>query len=112
MFNTTDIETNCEFYNHLENNFFISQSEHEAVTFIYANIRSMRKNFNQFLAELKTHISVDLSFIILSEVWINSDEVVLYKIPGYNVVYKCNDSYRAGGVICFINETIDYLQLD
>lgn len=49
---------------------FISQNKQEAFTF-------NEKNGNQFLAELKTPISVDLSFIILSEVWINSEDFIL-----------------------------------
>lgn len=31
-----------------------------------------------------------------------SDEVNIYKIPGYNIFSYCNNNYRAQGVICYI----------
>lgn len=46
------------------------------------------------------------SFIVLCETWINTDEVELFNIEGYNSFHCCNDSYRSGGVICFVDEDI------
>lgn len=37
--------------------------------------------------------------IVLTEIWIYENDVDIYKIPGYKVYYHCNQSYRSGGVI-------------
>lgn len=40
----------------------------------------MRKKFDKLLLGL-AHTEVKIHFIVLSEVWISSDEVKLFKIP-------------------------------
>lgn len=40
-------------------------------------------------------------FIILTEVWINSHEVNLYKINDHNSHSHCNNDYRSGGVVVY-----------
>lgn len=79
--------------------------------FIYANIRSLRRNFNNFLVELNS-IKSKIHCIVLSEIWIKDDEVNLYKIPGFNSFARCNDTYRAGGVICYVNEEANVSQIN
>lgn len=74
------------------------------LTIIHQNVRSMRKNFDLFLSEL---VARDIlpDIIVLSEIWINSDESNLYTIPDYNLYLKCNDQYRAGGVAVYIKDS-------
>lgn len=93
-------------YTSLNNDFFLSKNCENNINFLYANIRSMRKNFNNFLAELN-QLKNDIHFIILSEIWISTCEIYSYKIPGYNMFACCNDDYRAGGVVCFVKENIN-----
>lgn len=76
---------------------------HSLIIF-HQNIRSLRKNFDQFLAELAT-FQVCPDIIVLSEIWINSNESNLFNIPDYKLFLKCNDRYRAGGVAVFIKNT-------
>jgi hypothetical protein len=85
--------------------FFEDKENRLNFSLIYVNIRSMRRNFNDLLLELNEVIN-SVHFIVLSEIWIGSDEVSLYNIPGFRVFCKCNDSYRAGGVLCFVKESI------
>jgi len=73
---------------------------------IYTNIRSLRMNFNAFVAELN-FIKQKIHFIVLSEIWISSDELNMYALPGYNTFANCNNNYRVGGVLCFVDESID-----
>lgn len=77
-----------------------------SLSFLHANIRSLRKNYNNFVSEL-SQINTKVDFIIISEIWINEDELNLYKLPGYNVFANCNNTYRAGGVLCFVSENIN-----
>lgn len=72
---------------------------------IQQNIRSLRANFDLFLTEL-----VSLNFfpdiIIFTEIWIESVEINCFKIPNYNSFFRCNDTYRAGGVAIFVKNNI------
>lgn len=45
--------------------------------------------------------------IILTETWINSDEVINYNLPGYVSLEMCNNSYRSGGVLIFHGEHLE-----
>lgn len=97
------VEENQEIFDNLRCNFFKYNDSEKHFSLIYANIRSMRKNFNSFLAEFLL-IKENIDIIVLTEVWISSDEVDFYKISGYNSFASCNDNYRAGGVVCFLND--------
>lgn len=46
-------------------------------------------------------MKVSPDFIILTEVWISTDEINLFCIDGYNSFGFCNDNYRAGGVVVY-----------
>lgn len=98
--------TNIKIYNKLKCDFFAYNENERSLNFLYANIRSIRKNFNTFLTEF-SQIDNDVHFIVFSEVWIASHELYLYKIPGYNVYGCCNDNYRAGGVVCYVKNNIE-----
>lgn len=78
--------------------------------FIYANNRSLRKNVNLFLAELNS-IKNNVHCIVLSEIWIKEDEINLFKIDGFNIFARCNDTYRAGGVVCYVSEEANVSQV-
>lgn len=82
-----------------------------SLLFLHANIRSLRKNYNNLVSEL-SQISSQIQFIILSEIWINEDELNLYKLPGYNTFANCNNIYRAGGVLCYVSESINVSRID
>src|SRR5436190_15186656 len=99
----------CETYNNLDSSFFPSDPHY--FTIIYTNIRSVRRNFNNFLAEL-SKVKNKVSCIVMSEVWISSDEVSLYSIPGYKTYANCNDTYRSGGVMCYLSEEFTVNKID
>lgn len=44
--------------------------------------------------------------IVLTETWISSDEITNYNLDGYDTNGKCNDTYRAGGVLVFTSSGI------
>lgn len=39
-------------------------------------------------------------------------KVPLFRIPNYNIFHKCNDTYRAGGIICYISQDLNVNQLE
>lgn len=79
------------------------------IEIIHQNIRSIRQNFNSFLITLSNLKNLP-SIIILSEIWINSNESQFYEIEGYNLKTKCNDEYRAGGVAIYVKNSIDIIE--
>lgn len=43
--------------------------------------------------------------MILTEIWISKHELLShYKIKGYNLLAKCNESYRAGGTAVYLRD--------
>lgn len=77
----------------------------------HQNISSVRENFNSFSVYLNS-LKIKPHVIILSEIWINTCEVDMYKISGYNQFACCNDSYRSGGVMVYVSDTFAARQLD
>lgn len=72
---------------------------------VIQNIRSIRKNFDLFVASLRTADLVP-DIICLTEVWVESGEVDLYNLTGYKLMHKCNDLYRSGGVFIYIKNNL------
>lgn len=106
------LDTSKQDYNISLNDFFSANKE-LGVNIVYVNITSLRKNVNSLLTEINL-IKSKLDFIILSEVWIGSDEIHLYNIPGYQLFASCNDKYRSGGVVCYVlsNIQVDKVEMD
>lgn len=108
MIESNIIEYSFDFVN---NEFYKPRNNEKSLSFIYANIRSMRSNFNQFIIEIN-QLKEKIHFIILVEIWIGKDEVSLYNIPGYTSFSCCNEDYRAGGVICYVSNELSVRPLD
>ena len=51
----------------------------------FANIRSIRKNFDS-LIEMLEQLEHNFSFIILNETWLENNEIDMFKIENYDVV--------------------------
>lgn len=71
----------------------------------HLNIRSLRSNFSQLISVLQA-LNYWPDVLILSEIWVFSEEVSCFSIPGYNCISSCNDKYRAGGIIVFSKECL------
>src|SRR5678816_4318401 len=59
------------------------------------NIRSVRKNFNEFICLLKI-LDLDFSIIILTETWLTSNSNVGFTIPNYLSYHIYRDNYGGG----------------
>ena len=68
------------------------------------NIRSLRKNFSQFLAHF-SFMFVHFSFILLTEIWLDSDSTDTFCLPGFYKFDLCRNNY-GGGVRLFIKDGI------
>ena len=56
---------------------------------VHQNIRSLRSNFDKFLVEIQSWYRLP-DIIILTEIWVKSDEIHLYSLPNFKAIYKCN----------------------
>ena len=94
-FKNNSLSSSCDNNFHKQNNY----------SFVVQNIRSLRKNFDLFLAEL---IDIDASplFIFLTEIFIYDNEVENYKINNYVAYANCNNSYKSGGVMVYSRSDI------
>lgn len=88
----------------LQQNVFDNYDRHLVV--LHQNIRSLRKNFDQFAVEIQ-NLNRLPDIIFLSEIWIEDYEVAQYKLPNFITNANCNSSHRAGGIILFISKNIN-----
>lgn len=70
---------------------------------INQNIRSLRQNFNLLLTNLQALI-LKPDVIVLTEIWVSEYELGSFKINGYNLFGKCNETYRSGGVAVYLRD--------
>lgn len=75
---------------------FYQSTNHNNVRIIHINIRSIRQNFGLFQALLNL-LNNEMDIIILSEIWIKKQEIKLYNIPDYHMLYNCREKNRSGG---------------
>lgn len=97
-------DSNFLIYDSLDKNFFVSPIT--KFSCIHLNIRSLRQNFNLFVANL-SQLNYEIDIIVLTEIWIFEEEISFYKIPGYTSFANCNEEYRSGGIITFIRDNFD-----
>ena len=80
------------------------------LSFVYMNIRSLRKHFNTFIVNIRP-ILYKLSIIILVETNIQNEETQIYQIPNFSNVFLNRDS-RGGGIAVYIRENINFTKTE
>lgn len=88
----------------------MSTEVHNTVNFkiLNQNIRSLRSNFDVFLAELMSR-NISPEIIVLSEIWISQQETNFYEIPNYVSFLKANEYCKAGGIKIYVKSTIEVI---
>ena len=95
---------NCNYHNDLDTlkQFII---EEPGLNVICANIRSARKNFDEFLATLNI-INVNFHIIILCETWLKC-EADWTPVIGYSAFHSVRPDRRGGGVTVLVSDVIE-----
>jgi exonuclease III len=106
----SESETNWPIYNNLEDVPRELNTLNKKLSFVCLNVRSLRNKFD-LLKVILDKCSKKFNFIVLTEVWIGSNEVNFFNIEGYCLFSKCNDTYAAGGVLIYIDETISKVKI-
>lgn len=91
-------------FNSLKNNL---KGNPNSISIICLNIRSMRKNFNNFQAEISEIID-QIDIIVLNETNITDHETNIYKLKNFNSEYLNRPNRRGGGIAVFISSRFSY----
>ena len=54
------------------------------------------------------NLNIKFSFIVLSEIWGDSNDAMLNVIPGYSHIYDIRESRNGGGVSIYVVDCINY----
>ena len=49
--------------------------------------------------------------LLISETWLNDSKMQFYHLEGYNSVFFCRPTKKGGGLVMYIEESLDYSQL-
>ena len=78
---------------------------HNLINIIHLNIRSINKNFNEFLLFLEAYKINYCDVIVLSETWNINDAI--YDIPGYNMHYNYANYNKNDGVVVYTKSDLN-----
>src|SRR5277367_4982560 len=73
----------------------------------HTNIRSLRYKFDMLLEYLDSFNDC-FDIIVLTEVWLKNSEMSFYDIPDYKCIHALRNADRAGGVIVYIKDNINF----
>lgn len=93
-------ETYCHSFDSVETCKCYLNSSKLNFTILSLNIRSIQRNFDNFLVTLK-RLDSAVDIIVLTECWL-SDGLILNSLPGYNVIRSSSPSNKSGGVVIYI----------
>lgn len=77
------------------------------INVLHLNIRSINKNFDEFLVFLEMIGKSQIDLIFLSETW-KVDNEDIYNISGFNLIYSEGNYNQNDGIIAYIKEEYSY----
>ena len=104
--NVSNVEAN--YFLRTEVRSTLASFDPNAFSVLHLNIRSMKKNFENFKEFLK-NLSVSFSAICLSETWCEPQDESQnsnYVLSGYSLFYQYRQYRRGGGVCLFVKESV------
>ena len=66
-----------------------------SLTFLLFNVRSLKRNFNSFLAEFTGYLNM-FSFIAFTETWLTVDRDITFNLSGFNSINLYRNQYGGG----------------
>lgn len=77
------------------------------INIFHLNIRSLRRHFDELLIYISSLPKL-IHVIVLSEVWIQADEINKYNIQDYDLLLQEREKNLAGGLIIYVHNSFRY----
>lgn len=100
--NYFNVENQCIYYD-LEN-FESFISKENSFNVLHINIRSVNKNFDEFVVNMK-NVGTSFSVIILTETWLRSTHDWM-EMPGYEAFHSVREGRMGGGVTALVRSDL------
>ena len=88
----------------------LKKTSHDTFSVLHHNIKSLRKNFEDFKELYKT-FNLKFSIVCFSESCANDNKLEndsLIQLPGYNVLNQIRKNLRGGGISIFVQELLPF----
>ena len=86
---------------------FIDSSFHDSFSTLHLNIRSIKKNFDNFKLFFST-LGFSFSVICFSKTWLDEAGNSLYESPNYISKHQVRDDRKGGGVSVYIHNSLSF----
>ena len=89
---------------------FLKFESPDTFSVLHLNIRSLRKNFEDFKELYKT-LNLTFSIVCSSETWADDNKLEndsLIQLPGYNVLHQIRKNCKGGGIGIFVHESLSF----
>ena len=86
---------------------FVGSSSHDSFSILHLNIRSIKKNFDNFKLFFST-LAFSISVICFSETWLDEVGNFLNELPDYISKHQVRDDHKGGGVSIYIHKSLSF----
>ena len=86
---------------------FVGSSSHDSFSILHLNIRSIKKNFDDFKLFF-SNLAISFSVICFSETWLDEVGNSLYELPQYISKHQVRDDSKGGGVSIYIHNSLSF----
>ena len=106
MYKTLDLDDICNYYDSSTYKSAVPKNCTDYVNILHLNARSLNKNYDQVVSLIKSFPKIP-DVLCISETWLNSNNVHLHEIDGYNSyhVHRSPGSL-GGGVAIYVNKNL------
>ena len=86
---------------------FIDSSCHDLFSILHLNIKSIKKNFDDFQLFF-SNLGFSFSVICFSETWLDEAGYFLYELPNCISKHQVRDDRKGGGVSVYIHNSLSF----
>ena len=86
---------------------FVGSSSHDSFSILHLNIRSIKKNFDNFKLFFSSLV-FSFSVICFSETWLDEVGNSLYELPNYISKHQVRDDRKGGEVSIYIHNSLSF----
>ncbi len=106
----TELDDNSKYYDQDSLNECQLTSKSFLYKSLHLNIRGLPSKFEELKSLICNLVesNIDLDFILLCETFLLEANAHLYKLPGFNLLYKCRNEMPRGGVAIYVKENLKY----